>query len=276
MKRIIDSVDAKLNIFTSIIEGRKIGFYLTKRLARTFFHYLDKGILVDFEVTSKRKKIGHQWFYQVAYFNKIESLNPKHVFYDLNKLRKDMKTVLDQYEYFLFVDFEMTMPGYHQRVFTPEIIQSGYVLSRAQAKILHKDDYYVKPQIADHLSKRTVKFLKLDPEKFDKEAVKYDVFYKKLKRIIKKYHPKFVVWGKNDISALDESYKIHKKEPLTTHDDFIDLLKLHKDYYNLKDDLGLFNAYKTYYESNDLQKHDAFDDALVTKYVFDAFLEYMK
>ncbi len=276
MKRIVDSIDSKLNIFHIIIEGRKIGFYLTKRLAKTFFHYLDKGVLLDFEITSRRKKIGNQWFYQVAYFNKIESLRNKHVFYDLDKLRKDMKHVLEQYEYFLFIDFEMTMPGYHEHIFTPEIIQTGYVISKAQDKIVHKDSYYVKPVVADHLSKRTLKFLKIDPQIFDKSSVKYPVFYKKFKRIMTKYHPKIVVWGKNDISALDESYKIHKKEPLTNHNDFIDLLKLHKDYYNLKDDLGLFKAYKTYYDANDLQVHDAFDDAKVTKYVFDAFLEYMK
>ena len=276
MRRIIDSIDAESNIFYVIIEGRKIGFYLTKRLAKTFFHYLDHGMIVDFEITSKRKKIDHHWLYQVAYFNKIESVNPKHVFYDLNLLRKEMKHVLDTYDYYLFIDFEMTMPGYHQKKFMPEIIQAGYVLSKPQSKIQVKDGYYIKPKLADKLSKRTIKFLKIEEEMFNKKAVDYRVFYRKLKNIMKRYRPKLVVWGKNDISALNDSYQIHGRAPLTTNNDFIDLLKLHKDYYNLKDDLGLFNAYKTYYESNDLQKHDAYDDALVTKHVFDAFIEYMK
>ncbi|MGE4321350.1 MAG: exonuclease domain-containing protein [Acholeplasmataceae bacterium] len=276
MRKIIDSVDSELNIFYIIIEGRKIGFHLTKRLAKTFFHYLDKGIVVDFEVSEKRKKIEQQWLHQVAYFNKIESLHPHHVFYDLAGLRNDMKTVLEQYEYFLFIDFEMTMPGYQQKKFTSEIIQVGYVLSKAQSKVLVKDAYYVKPKLTNELSKRTLKFLKIEEAFFNKKAVDYQVFYKKLKKIISKYHPKCVVWGKNDITALNDSYQIHQKLPLTDSNDFIDLLKLHKDYYNLKDDLGLFNAYKTYYESNDLQKHDAFDDAKVTKFVFDAFLEQMK
>ena len=276
MKRIIDSINTKYHTFYIVIEGRKIGFYLTKRLSKTFFDYLKKGIVVDFEITDRRKKINQQWYYQVAYFNKIQSLNPSYTFYDLNQLRHDMKEVLRQNEYYLFIDFEMTMPGYRQRKFTPELIQAGYVLSRANEKILSKDSMYIKPKLMDHLSKRTLKFLKIDPNSFDKKAVDYKVFYRKFKRIIKKYHPKLVVWGKNDISALDDSYRIHKKEKLTDSTDFIDLLKLHKDYYNLKNDLGLFNAYKTYYESNDLQKHDAFDDALVTKHVFDAFLSFMK
>ena len=93
---------------------------------------------------------------------------------------------------------------------------------------------------------------------------------------LKKYNPKLVVWGKNDLSALNDSYVLHDKDKLTSDENFIDLLKLHKDYFNLKDDLGLFKAYKTYYDVAFSQAHDAKDDALVTKYVFDAFLEYMK
>lgn len=275
MKKIIDSIHTKYHTFYVLIEGRKIGFYLTKRLSKTFFDYLKKGILVDFEIADRRKKIGKQWHYQVAYFNKIQSLQPRYTFYDLNQLRHDMKDVLDQNEYYLFIDFEMTMPGYRQRRFTPELIQAGYILSKANQKVLVKDAMYIKPKLMNHLSNRTIKFLKIDPVKFEKKAVDYKVFYRKFKRIIKKYHPKLVVWGKNDISVLDDSYRIHQKEVLTRSTDFIDLLKLHKDYYNLKNDLGLFNAYKTYYESNDLQRHDAFDDALVTKHVFDAFLSYM-
>ena len=101
-------------------------------------------------------------------------------------------------------------------------------------------------------------------------------FYKDLERVIETYHPKLVVWGKNDISALKDSYEMHQKVSLTYEQDFIDLLKLHKDYYNLKDDLGLFKAFKTYYDVEELQVHDAKDDAAVTKYVFDAFMSYMK
>jgi len=276
MKKIIDSVDGENSVFYSIIEGRKLGFYLTKKLAKTFFDYLEKGIVVDFEVTGKRKKINNQWLYQVAFFHKIESMYPKHVYYDLEALRAEMRNVLGNYEYYLFIDFEMTMPGYQQRKFTSEIIQVGYVLAKAQSKILVKDGYYIKPKLTDTLSKRTLKFLKIENENFEKNAIDYKIFYKKLKHIIHKYQPKLVVWGKNDITALNDSYAVHQKEALTDVNDFIDLLKLHKDYYNLKDDLGLFKAYKTYYESNDLQIHDAYDDAKVTKFVFDAFLEQMK
>ncbi len=275
MKKIIDRVDLKNHVFYCKTDGMYIGFYLTKRLSKTFIDYLNPKTIVEFELTGRRKVINKRWCYQVAYFNKIQSIDLKHTYYDLILLRHEMKNVLNHYEYYLFIDFEMTMPGYRQKIFTPELIQAGYVLSKANEKIIVKDSMYIKPKLMKQLSKRTLKFLKIDPKHFDKKAVDYKVFYKKLKRLIKKYHPKFVVWGKNDITVLDESYKIHKKVPLTNAYDFVDLLKLHKDYYNLKNDLGLFKAYKTYYETNDLQKHDAYDDALVTKHVFDAFLDYM-
>lgn len=276
MRKIIWSIDTYKKVFYLIIEGRKIGFYLSNRLAKTFFMYLRKGVLVDFEISPKMKKIGKFSFYQVSHFNQIISLNPFIVHYDLTHMRNEMRQVLESNQYFLFIDFEMTMPGYHDQQFFPEIIQAGYVLSEAQGNIIHQDGYYVLPKEKLTLSKRTKKFLNLDEDKFFFEAVQFDVYYKKLAKIIKKYNPKLVVWGKNDLTAMNDSYILHEKEKLTTDTDFIDLLKLHKDYFNLKDDLGLFKAYKTYYEVDFDQAHDAKDDALVTKYVFDAFVNYMK
>jgi len=275
MKKIIWSINFDLKVFFVILEGRKVGFYLSNRLAKTFFIYLRKGVLVDFEIAPKMKKIGKLSYYQVAHFNQIISLKPYYVHYDLSSLRLGMRDVLANYQYFLFIDFEMTMPGFHDVGFRPEIIQVGYVLAEARGPILVEDGYYVLPKDRMTLSKRTKKFLNLDEEQFFSHAVPYFNFYNKLKKIIIQYHPKLVVWGKNDLTALNDSYLIHEEQKLTEDTDFIDLLKLHKDYYNLKDDLGLFKAYKTYYEVEFDQAHDAKDDALVTKYVFDAFLDYM-
>ena len=275
MKRIITDINIKHQTFFVIYQGRKIGFHLTNKLAKTFFSYLEKGVLVDFEIGPKRKKISHKFYFQVAYFTQIIKLRPYIVHYDLIALRKEMYHVLTQHDYYLFIDFEMTMPGYTDKVFLPEIIQVGYALAKPQEEIIMQDDFYVAPILRPTLSKRTKRFLDLNDETFFREAHPYDYFYERLKAIITTYQPKLVVWGKNDISALNDSYKLHEKEPLTQDYDFIDLLKLHKDYYNLKDDLGLFKAYKTYYDVEHKQLHDAKDDALVTKYVFDAFINYM-
>ncbi|MCD4826876.1 MAG: hypothetical protein K8Q99_03765 [Acholeplasmataceae bacterium] len=276
MTKIIYDVNPELKVFYLIIDGRKMGFYLSNRLAKTFFNYLRVGVLVDFEIAPKRKRIHRIKYYQVAHFNRVISLNPYIVHYDLNKLRKDMQAVLDKQKYFLFIDFEMTMPGYHPGDFTPEIIQVGYVVAKASGSIIEQTGYYVLPKAQTNLSKRTKKFLKLDELKFYEDGLHYEKFYLDLKRVIDKFSPKLVVWGKNDISALSDSYRLHDKTPLTEDTDFIDLLKLHKDYYNLRDDLGLFKAFKTYYDVDEHQAHDASDDAVVTKYVFDAFMSYMK
>ena len=275
MKRIIHSINEKSKVFYLILEGKKIGFYLSNRLSKVFFAYLHEGVLVDFEIQEKMKKIGHEHVYQVAYFDQIISLNPYHVHYDLHKLRKEMQEVLVQDRYYLFIDFEMTMPGYKEINFKPEIIQVGYLLAKAKENPILQEGYYVAPRATTMLSKRTKRFLSLDEDKFYQEAVHYQVFYEKLRTIVKKYRPKFIIWGKNDMTALDDSYQIHDVMPLTTHEDFIDLLKLHKDYFNLKDDLGLFKAYHTYYDIAVDQSHDAIDDAHVTKLVFDAFISHM-
>jgi sporulation inhibitor KapD len=275
MRERIWSVNHKTKVFYLIIDGKKTGFYLSNRLNKTFMAYLQPGVLVDFAVFDQMKKVDHAWVYQVAYFNQIIQINPYRVHYDLEQLRAEMKDVLEKKKYFLFIDFEMTMPGYKERDFQSEIIQVGYVLSEAGKLPILEDGYYVLPKHRTYLSRRTIKFLKLDSDLFFSTAKHYDHFYQAIKDIVETYQPKLVVWGKNDYQALNDSYQLHQMPKLLQSDDFIDLLKLHKDYYNLKDDLGLFKAYKTYYKIEEAQAHDAIADARVTKMVFDAFLEKM-
>ncbi len=276
MKKIIHDVNFKNRTFSLVLGKKKVGFYLTNRLVKMFFPYLKKGVLVDFEIAERSKRIGNCKYIQVAHFNQIVSLMPYYIHYDLFKLRDDMRDMLLSNDYFVFLDFEMTMPGYRESKFSPEIIQVGYAVAKANSKIVHQDGYYVLPKDKQRLTTRTKRFLNLDQTTFFKEAVPYDEFYEKLKKIIKKYNPKFVVWGKNDVSALSESYALHQKEVLTNNMGFVDLLKLHKDYFNLANDIGLFKAYKSYYDVSFKQAHDAKDDAIITKYVFDAFLDYIK
>lgn len=275
MRKIIYDIDANKKTFYCIHEGKKLGFYLSNRLSKTFFEYLSQGVMVDFEVTARRKKINKVFYYQISHFNKIISLSPYRVYYDIEQLRKEVKEVLSKNKYFLFIDFEMTMPGYREQKFCPQIIQVGYVLSLLSREPILTDSYYVRPKDQDFLSRRTKRFLNLDESSFFQKAIPYIEFYDQLKDIMKTYKPKLVVWGKNDMMALHESYKIHQVKPLTKDTDFVDLLKLHKDYFNLKDDLGLFKAYKAYYHMEYEQHHDAKDDAMITKYVFDAFLDYI-
>lgn len=280
MKLFITDISAKKRLFYCVVNGKKEAFYLSNRLAKTFFPVLEKGMLVDFEVSNRSiKKHGDTTYfvYPVLYFNTITQLNPKKEIYNLKELRKDMKSVLTQYEYFLFLDCEMSMPGYKQTKFTPEIIQVGFILSDINGKVYEDMGYYVLPNQEDAINKRTIKFLNLDELEFFGKAKPYHVFYHDLKKLMEKYNPKIVVWGKNDIQAINLGYLINEVEPVTHEKDFIDLLKLHKDYFNLQNDIKLFDAYKKYYNADDslVQDHNARTDAIITKDVFDAFLNQM-
>ena len=76
MKKIITNINHQDKVFYIIESGRKLGFHLTNKLSKTFFDYLDEGVLVDFEIGPKVKKIKNRIYYQVAHFNQIISLHP--------------------------------------------------------------------------------------------------------------------------------------------------------------------------------------------------------
>ncbi|MFA5692459.1 MAG: exonuclease domain-containing protein [Acholeplasmataceae bacterium] len=274
---IVLSVDYKKRLFYAIINNKKYAFYLTNRMAKIYLPYLGRNVLVDFKVGKRQlKRYGQKllYIYGVDYFNQIISLNPRKLLYDINLLRADMKDVLNKYDKFLFIDFEMTMPGFRKRQFKPEIIQVGYYLVNKDLEVIKNDSYYLLPKNNNMINKRTINFLSLNEYKYYGKAKDYHYFYNDLEKIINAYNPKLVVWGKNDIDVLQESYKIHQKKALTNQIMFIDLLKLHKDYYNLVNDLGLFDAYQRYYQKENLnQVHDAKKDAYITKLVFKAFKE---
>lgn len=274
MKLIIKSISKNNNTFYSYVSGRKVGFYLTNRLSKIFFDGLKVGMYIDFEVSSKQKRIENKLHYQVLHFNTISNLNHNRSFYDHAKLKESMIDFLTSKEHFLFLDLEMTIPYHRQSKFIPEIVQYGLYLTNKEGIVLEEAGNYILTSLQSPLSKRTLKFLSIDTNEYYATARPYNEFYDLLSNIMTKYQPKIVVWGKNDIIAIDHSYSIYNKLELTNRTDFIDLLKLHKDYFNLKNDLGLFKAYETYYNKSVIQVHDAKDDAKVTKKVFEAFLNY--
>ena len=112
--------------------------------------------------------------------------------------------------------------------------------------------------------------LKITQEEVDK-GIDYIEFYNHFKEVIEKYNPAIIVWGRNDFLALRESYKYNKVPSLKKKTRYINLLKLHKNYFNLKNDLGLFNALNLYTVREDKQAHNALDDAQVTREIFNGF-----
>ncbi len=274
MRKIIYKVDYDNKIFW-VKESRKLACYqLSNRMSKIYLPMLTPGLLVDFEVHETSK---HKRRQKVLHMNQIVILEPYQIIHDIDALRTDMLSVIKRIQYFAYLDFEMSMPAYSKRgIHQAEIIQFGVIITNEFHEILEKKEGYVFKKQHGFLSDRTLKFLNIQQDTYLEQALAYDNLYHILKDIEETYQPKWIVWGKNDIQVLSDSYRIHEKEPLIDHDNFIDLLKLHKDFYGLKDDLGLLKAYQMYYETSIYQIHDALDDALMTAGIMKAFIETMK
>jgi sporulation inhibitor KapD len=277
MKRVIHKINETHHYFTCIVDGKEEAYYLTKAQAKKFFDYLDQGYIVDFELYNKRKIIYGRYAWQVAYFSSIErpAYRVNKMLYDLSHIRHQMKSILQGFGYLLFLDLEMTMPPYYKGPFEAEIIQAGFILRSPEGEVIQQGSMYIKPTKYKKISPRTEKFLKLDQNYYDL-AIDYHIFYTQLRDMIDMYGPKIIVWGKNDMLALKASYVINEVEPLADANAFVNLLQIHKTYYNLSDDLGLFKAYEIYYHDTYHQTHDALDDAKVTLMVYEALLKEMK
>lgn len=271
MKKIIHKVNEKLGYFEVIVSDKIVYIYLTKRQRKQYNDYLVEGNFVEFTLKDKTKKINKINAHSLNYFITIERKTKRgtKVLYDLNVIRNNILEVLSNFNYYLFMDLEMTMPHYYKTPFEAEIIQVGYVLTNKNLEVIKKDNYYVTPTKYKKISKRTTNFLNITLDVFD-NANEYSYFYEDLKKLINKYHPKIIVWGRNDVLAINKSYKLNDVRQLTKRNDFIDLLNIHKTYYQLDDDLGLFSAYEKYYGKMLNQEHDALDDAKVMMDVFKA------
>ena len=159
---------------------------MTLRLFKLFSRHLKKGVLIDFETGNKRITKG-VLTQNIRYFNQIVSLVPYQVIYDLESLRENMVEVLNNHEYYLFLDFEMSMPGYDASVkFTPEIIQAGFVLSKAFEAPIIKDSFYLQTHSKLVLSRRAIKFLNINQETYDQKARPFLELHLKLKKIYQK------------------------------------------------------------------------------------------
>ncbi len=272
MRAIIYAVDDEKRIIYIKHQKRLIQLQLSHKIASIFLPILQKGFLIDVDV----KNI-HPYLYKIKVFKQIISLKPYRVLYDLDMLRLDMQDFMEHINHFVFLDFEMSMPGYHHKgYFQSEIIQFGLIVTDKNFQPLYESMQYLYDHKRQPLSERTIKFLKLNQDTYEKQAMPYQLLYETLAYIQKTYKPKWIVWGKNDIQVLKDSFIIHNKQPILDTKDFVDMLKLHKDYYHLKDDLGLLKAFQMYYKETTLQSHDALDDAHMTLKITQAFMKLMR
>ncbi|MDD3478614.1 MAG: exonuclease domain-containing protein [Candidatus Izemoplasmatales bacterium] len=251
-------------------------YYMAKGQFLSFMQYFKDGIFVFLHVEENVRRYRGVMVQNVVSIEKLiapSGQNPT-VYYDVSVIKSGISSIVNLRKYKCFLDFEMSMPPYTKyETFVSEIIQVGYLLCDELGNIVETKSLFLRPTLFPKISERTKKFLHIEQEQIE-EGILYREFYDDFTAMLKKYKPMVVVWGANDQIELRKMNMLYSLSDFTIHTQFIDLLKLHKTYFGLKNDLGLFSAYNMYStEDLDKQKHDAFEDARVTKEVFYWFLE---
>mgnify|MGYP004658033129 CR=1 FL=1 len=272
----IHTIDIK-NKLVGILINKKIQFYYFQNSQMNLFkRYLYVGNWVEIEYDENHKIIkGKKEAFVVSFVYKISSIDKynKIIYYDKKMLNTSLSNFLKSLGNIMVLDLEMTMPSYNfkGKGFKAEIIQAGYMIINGEGEEITRYSKYIKPKLQPKLSKRAEDFLKLDFFEFEANAISYDEFYEEFSEALDIYKPVILVYGKNDIIVLNDSYTINDKPSLSYKTRFINLCQLIKNYYDLRNDPGLFKLYKIYYDNQDIQIHDAFNDSEVTALVFKAF-----
>lgn len=273
---VIHEYQKETRYFSMIIKNRVCYFYMQNSILKKFQSYLYKGRFIAFEYDENQiKYVACYKTYVVRNFVKIIKNTPynQEIYYDVSVVKKGIKDFFNKLDNLMFMDLELTMHDYNMpKDFKAEIIQVGIVIVNKNYEVLEKVEVRIKPT-KYKISKRTLKFLTLDLKDYN-SWITYKQFYNIFKNLIKKYNPHIIVWGKNDMIALSDSYEINNVTNLEDITNFVNLLQIIKNFYNFKNDLGLFKALEmfTNYEI-ETQKHDALEDALVTLEVYKGFKE---
>lgn len=277
MKAIIKEVNEKSHYFTAVVDNKLLFFYLPKNIFYNFGKYLVEKRLIDFEVsTTIFKKILRIKAYTVLKINKVIDFKyPKLSFY-FKKLQTDIENVLfKSSKYYLFLDFEMTMPDYNYKgKYNPEILQFGALLTDYQGKIIERKNYFIKT--LKRINKHTIDFLNLNIFHYNNSAKTFLYFYNDLKNTFIKYQPKFITWGNFDYLCLTRNIQMHNLRQIISKNNFIDLAVVHKNYLSSKNMTSLFKTYCNYFKKDPetvLQKHNAMEDSIILKEVFFKFKE---
>lgn len=271
----IKKIYVKKRMISLLVQNKVVYFYLQRNLMKRFGRYLVKGRFVSFKISDESRIIGKYKTYQVEHFIKIimQRQRKQVVYYDISVVQEGIRDLLEKKSYRMFLDLELSMhPYYKSRNFVQEIIQSGILVEDSDGNVVESSCDFIKPLKFPNITKRTIKFLNITQDQVD-DGISPKEYQKKLKHYIDKYDPMIVVWGKNDIIALKEFAEISNFELITPRERFINLLQLHKNYYNLKNDIGLFRCYESYGYELDKQSHNALEDARITRLIYHQFIE---
>lgn len=266
-------------IFELVYKKRVYHFHLTRSQMKKFQPYLQDGLYVFFQAFDEGKKYGRFVAYDVINFIKlVRHVGRKTiVYYDIQTIKEGVKKLLKKDGYRLFIDLEFTMPPYNythngENNFYSEIVQYGMYLEDANGNAIDSTEGLVRPTCNLGLSDRMIEFLHISKTKLEK-APYYSSFYKALNDYMMMYQPTIYVWGKNDYLMIDKSYKLHNVKPITERKHFVNLMQIIKNYYGIKNDIGLYSAFELLGAKppREVQDHNALHDALATVEVYHLF-----
>lgn len=251
-------------------------YYLSRSQYKRFKPYLNEGLVVHFTCKETRTNQSGFLVYEVVHFIKMLRHLPRKtiVYYDISTIKQGVKKIFSRDGYRLFLDLEFSMPPHryvHGNGFVSEIIEYGLYLEDNEENLITTEWGMIKPRHEIGINSRTIEFLKISENDLRYAPSPYK-FYKKFKTLLTAYQPTIYVWGKNDISMLDSFYKENKFVKLAERKNFINLMQVIKNYYGIKTDIGLFNAYEFFnVKQPKEQDHNALNDAVATADIFKLF-----
>lgn len=267
------SYDEENRIISMVVKDRIRYFYLQRSLLNKISKYIELSRFIQFTITDEDRIYRRHKVSTVDYIVKIMEIRYRKniVYYDIKNIKRGTKHLINSLDIKMFLDLEMSMHPYKvDKTFKQEIIQVGYRLEDEAGTVIESYNQVIQPTIHKKLTRRTLKFLEITQDDVDK-GINFNEFYKHFLDVVKVYNPAIIVWGRNDFLALKQAYEINKLPSIHEQTRYINLLKLHKNYFNLKNDLGLFNALKLYEDVEDIQAHNALEDAIVTSKIFYGF-----
>lgn len=271
LKGKIQSLNLSIPRISLHTSGQLVHFYITPKHLEQVKKQLKPGDFLQFSYNPMEFKIGQATYFAITSIKtdpRKNAPNPNQV---KNELKQTINLLLDSAFYaFLDLEFSMSGPEYRGMKFVPEIIQCGLIIADSEGNLVEKFSAYVKPSIFPNLSYKTQEFLKIT-ENVVSYGISYQEFYGYIKEVIARYNPLFIVWGVSDGFILENSYLINKVDPLFENNQLIDLQRIHRQYYQIGQDIGLYNAIKSYDLECGLQIHDAIVDALVLHNIFYKF-----
>lgn len=267
-------VDKKERLFSIIVKGTLQYFHLTNKNMKDFKSYLFKMPYVCFEASEEYVIHSNIKCQEVDHFIKISQSSRRGltVYYDLHNIQDEVKNLINQRHKRLFLDLEFSLLSPYAYSVS-EIIQYGMVLEDEDGKVLYQGSSFIKPVYSNYINRQTMNFLSIDNSVFD-DACSYIEFYQLLERLIKEYDPKIIAWGRNDCLNIEKSFKLNHLKPLDVRSRYMNLMHVIKNYYNYKQEMGLFNTYQEMTNKDmEKQSHDALEDAIVERDIFHMFKE---